>query len=251
MMQTEYLDSRQEAYLARVVDTYVQTASPVGSRALTRDPGVTMSPASVRAILASLEEAGCLYRPHCSAGRVPTDHGYRYYVDRLMPRVDLDAAEAARLRDTLAWVTSSSPDLLEATVRFLAQLLQQLIVGLRIDGTGARVRYSGARHIASQPEFSSSEDLVPIFGFLEDGNALREVLPDLVDARGDRVAIQIGGENATEAMRLCALVGVRLQTRATVVVVGTTRLDYARIVEQLGAFQELVRRMREREQRMQ
>ena len=77
------LTPRQELLLAKVVDGFAAGGQPVGSKALAADPDVTCGPSTVRSELAVLEEQGLLAHPHTSAGRVPTDAGYRYYVDRL------------------------------------------------------------------------------------------------------------------------------------------------------------------------
>ena len=78
------LTPRQELLLAKVIDGFAATGQPVGSKALAADPDITCGPSTVRNELAVLEEQGLLAHPHTSAGRVPTDAGYRYYVDRLL-----------------------------------------------------------------------------------------------------------------------------------------------------------------------
>ena len=79
------LTDRQELLLAKVIDGYAATGQPVGSKALAGDPEVTAGPSTVRNELAVLEELGLLAHPHTSAGRAPTDAGYRYYVDHVLP----------------------------------------------------------------------------------------------------------------------------------------------------------------------
>ena len=79
------LTPRQELLLRKVVEGFSATGLPVGSKALAADPDVTCGPSTVRNELAVLEELGLLAHPHTSAGRVPTDAGHRYYVDRLLP----------------------------------------------------------------------------------------------------------------------------------------------------------------------
>ena len=81
---------------ASLVDGFAETGQPVGSKTLAADPDVTAGPSTIRNELAVLEERGLLAHPHTSAGRVPTDAGYRYYVDRLLPE-----APAADLRLSL------------------------------------------------------------------------------------------------------------------------------------------------------
>jgi heat-inducible transcriptional repressor len=82
------LSERQSQILRRVVERYVDDGRPVGSRALANRPGIGWSSSTVRAELASLEEEGFLTHPHTSAGRVPTDAGYRFYVEQLLARQD-------------------------------------------------------------------------------------------------------------------------------------------------------------------
>ena len=101
------LTERQREILIRVVEEYVATGQPVGSKHLVERAGMRVSPATVRNELAELERFGLLSHPHTSAGRVPTDRGYRYYVDRLLERpaprptaFPLDLSEVARARSS-------------------------------------------------------------------------------------------------------------------------------------------------------
>ena len=80
------LTPRQALLLGKVVDGFAQTGQPVGSKTLASDPDVTAGPSTIRNELAVLEESGLLAHPHTSAGRMPTDAGYRYYVDRCCRR---------------------------------------------------------------------------------------------------------------------------------------------------------------------
>src|SRR5437763_16469964 len=80
------LDDRSRRVLSAIVRDYIHGGEPVGSRAIARRPEVDVSSATVRAVMADLEEMGYLEKPHTSAGRIPTSRGYRYYVDAL-PRV--------------------------------------------------------------------------------------------------------------------------------------------------------------------
>ncbi len=93
------LDRRKTAILGTVVYEYIATGEPVGSTTLTQKYNLGISPATVRAELASLDEEGYLEQPHTSAGRVPSDQGYRYYVDRLMAPETLSAEEQERIQN--------------------------------------------------------------------------------------------------------------------------------------------------------
>src|SRR5512147_1272642 len=77
------LDERSKQVLFAVIQCYVNTPGPVGSRVVTKKYSFGLSPATIRNIMSDLEEMGYLHQPHTSAGRVPTDIGYRYYVDSI------------------------------------------------------------------------------------------------------------------------------------------------------------------------
>src|SRR5262247_1804406 len=92
------LDQRGRDVLVAVIAEYVQTAEPVGSRAVSRRHIRGLSPATIRNVMADLEEMGYLTHPHTSAGRVPTDKAYRFYVDFLMSTSQLGRPDALRLQ---------------------------------------------------------------------------------------------------------------------------------------------------------
>src|SRR5688500_19954752 len=97
--------------LGKVVDGYNATSQPVGSKALAADPDVQCGPSTIRNELAVLEERGLLAHPHTSAGRVPTDAGYRYFVDKLLParherKAELQLSLARREVDEAMRVTT-------------------------------------------------------------------------------------------------------------------------------------------------
>lgn len=116
----EVLNERERDVLHAVIRTYVETAGPAGSRTVAKRFNLGVSAATVRNTMADLEDKGYLFHPHTSAGRVPTDLAYRYYVDMLMPPVELTVAENLRLRRELA---EGDPMPLEQVVRRTAQAL--------------------------------------------------------------------------------------------------------------------------------
>ena len=95
------IEQRREKILCAIVDTYVETAVPVGSRAISQRFRWTMSPATIRNVMADLEEMSLITHPHTSAGRVPTDKGYRFYVDSLLEPRQLTKQEEATISKLL------------------------------------------------------------------------------------------------------------------------------------------------------
>ena len=114
------LSEREQRILEAVIRTYVETAEPAGSRTVAKRFGLGVSAATIRNAMADLEEKGFLYHPHTSAGRIPTDLAYRYYVDLLMRPVRLTTAEQRMLRKQLA-DEASGP--IERVIRRAAQVL--------------------------------------------------------------------------------------------------------------------------------
>src|SRR5579871_6209007 len=98
------LDRRSREIFRRIVDSYLETGEPVGSRNISRLLPVSLSPASVRNVMADLEQLGLIYAPHTSAGRLPTEAGLRFFVDALLEVGDLTEAERQSIQSQLAAV---------------------------------------------------------------------------------------------------------------------------------------------------
>ena len=101
------LDPRARQLLRTLIGRYIHDGEPVGSQTLARHAGLDVSPATIRNILADLEDIGLLSAPHTSAGRVPTVQGYRVFVDSLLQVKPLRETELARLRSEIASGTST------------------------------------------------------------------------------------------------------------------------------------------------
>ncbi|HCU91262.1 MAG TPA: heat-inducible transcriptional repressor HrcA [Actinobacteria bacterium] len=121
------LDDRKLAVLRAVVEDYVSTMEPVGSKSLVDRHHLDVSPATIRNDMAVLEEQGYIAQPHTSAGRIPTDKGYRLFVDRLSGVKPLSAAERRAIETFLAGAYDLD-DVVMRTVRLLAQLTRQVAV---------------------------------------------------------------------------------------------------------------------------
>jgi heat-inducible transcriptional repressor len=128
-MSTSALDQRSRDVLMALIAEYVQTAEPVGSRAIARRHLRGLSPATIRNVMADLEDLGYLNQPHTSAGRVPTDKAYRFYVDHLrqMPwtasQTGAGDAAAAPRRDPAEQVMADAPQRLSQATGMTGMLL--------------------------------------------------------------------------------------------------------------------------------
>ena len=127
---SESLTERERRVLEAIVQSYVETAEPVGSRTIARRFGLGVSPATVRNAMSDLEEKGYLFHPHTSAGRVPTDRAYRMYVDSLMRFPALSAAQEERLREDLIADGSAISAIIHRAAQVLSVLTQELGVAV-------------------------------------------------------------------------------------------------------------------------
>src|SRR5256884_5581883 len=121
------LDDRKLEVLRAIVEDYVETREPVGSKALVERHHLRVSPATVRNDMAVLEEEGYIRQPHTSAGPVPTDRGYRLFVDKLSRIKPLTPAERRAIERFLIGAVDLD-DVVHRTVRLLAQLTRQVAV---------------------------------------------------------------------------------------------------------------------------
>jgi heat-inducible transcriptional repressor len=164
------LDLRSQAILRAVIEEYVTTAQPVGSHALVERYRLGVSSATVRAVLAELEAAGLLTHPHTSAGRVPTEHGYRYYVESIVDSVPLPPVEQLMIRHQFGQVEFAS----EHWFRLAATTLASVT---RAAGLATPAKPTAA-HLRRLDLVSISDRLASLILVLREG-ALKQLLVNL------------------------------------------------------------------------
>lgn len=228
------LDQRERDFLGLIVRDYIATAEPVGSETLRKKYDLPLSPATIRHTMMALEEAGLLEQPYTSAGRVPTEAGYRYYIEHctLPKNVEGDVQDLAHF--FRGWAADESAPIKRAA-RQLAEHLQE---GVFL-GIGRReTYYTGLSYLFGQPEFESHDIVVEIGRVLD---ALDEVVARLSQETLE-MTVLIGRENPFDAS--CAtVVAPRLTSqgeRVIIGVIGPMRMDYDRIIPILKSFSEHV-----------
>jgi heat-inducible transcriptional repressor len=131
MSRSEPLSTRERRVLEAVIQTYVQTAEPAGSRTVSRRFGLGVSPATIRNTMSDLEEKGFLFHPHTSAGRVPTNKAYRAYVDALLSSAPVPASvEKEKLTEALRSSDSPIETILRRAAQSLGILTQELGIAM-------------------------------------------------------------------------------------------------------------------------
>jgi heat-inducible transcriptional repressor len=134
------LDERKAAILRAVVEEYIETAQPVGSSHVASAPGVDVSSATVRNEMAGLEAEGYLRQPHTSAGRVPTEKGYRFFVDNLRPPTTLGDRSQSQVREFFDKAHGEVEEMLAQTSRLLSNLTKLTSVVVAPEPAEATVR---------------------------------------------------------------------------------------------------------------
>jgi len=130
MKGASVMDERKKTILKAIVDDYVASAEPVASKALVKNHNLQLSSATIRNVMAELEEMGYLEKPHTSAGRMPSDKGYRAYVDNLLSVPPISQEDEKAIRDFLSVNVNKAQDLIERTVECLSNQTNFVSVAL-------------------------------------------------------------------------------------------------------------------------
>jgi len=213
------MSPRQEQILRSVVEQYAEVASPVGSSLLAKVFGV--SSATIRAEMAELERLGYITQPHTSAGRVPTDRGYRYYVNSLSEESEVVDKRAQRALS--ARVSDSQAP--ERTIRNAVDTLVDLTHNLGLATIGNQLYMSGLTNLFAQPEFASGGHVREVASLLDNLEPwLQETAPN------EPLSVFIGQENPIGRGAGCSLIISRFRSpysdRSYIGVLGPTRQSY-------------------------
>jgi heat-inducible transcriptional repressor len=235
------MSSRRLEILRAIVDEYVSTQEPVGSKSIADHHGLGISPATIRNEMAVLEE-GLITQPHTSAGRIPTDLGYRVFVDKLATVKPLSAAER-RAIETFLQGSNDLEDLLKRSAKLLADITKQVaVVTFPIIGEGReKMAISGTANLARSGE-DLGLTLSPILEALEE----QVVILRLLDEARSTVHVRIGSEQNETNLQTTSLVtvgyGVESAQHGAVGVLGPTRMDYAGSIAAVSAVARYVGR---------
>ncbi len=226
-MQTDS-KKRHEEVLAIVVKRYVETAEPVGSRYVSRILG--LSSATIRNVMADLEDMGFITHPHTSAGRMPTDKGYKYYIGSLMQVRSMNDQVAQSVRDEYGHAMRSLEGILVMTSHMVSHLTNY--VGLTLFNEFDRLYLDGASHIIEHPEFKDFNKLYAILRSLEEKRDILSLLHCDIDKDG--LAIHIGKDNRFNYLNECSVVtqGYKVKGKVSgrVGVIGPKRMAYEKVI---------------------
>lgn len=225
------ITERQKKILCQIIEEYAETASPVGSVTMAKLFGV--SPATIRAEMARLEALGLIIQPHTSAGRVPTDAGYRFYVNNLDGlNVDNDGGGEQRSIERGAHaleVRVSSQSRADTAIRGAVDALVELTGNLGLATIGDQLYLAGMSRLFTQPEFGDTRRVQAVAKLLDNLEPwLREAAP------GEALNIFIGHENPIGKNSEVSLIISKFRSpfsdKSYIGVLGPTRQNYSRVM---------------------
>lgn len=227
------MTDRQAKILYAIVEQYAEVAAPVGSVLLAKTFGV--SSATIRAEMARLEETGFIEQPYTSAGRIPTDKGYRFYVNSVtdLAQKSIDSGEKppgtvnrnARAIDVRVKNTGRS----SLTIRSAVDSLVDITHNLSIATIGDQLYMSGISYLFSQPEFTNGDAVQEVAKLLDNLEPwLQEASPN------EPLSVYIGAENPIGKTSGCSLIISKYRSpysdRSYIGVVGPTRQSYKQVM---------------------
>ncbi len=125
---TQELTDREKIILRYIIEDFIQTANPVGSRYISKKTDIKLSPATIRNVMSDLEDLYFITHPHTSGGRVPTDKGYRYFVNELMDIEPLKPSEKAKIKKAIDEMEAGGDDIFKETSKILGRLTKEISI---------------------------------------------------------------------------------------------------------------------------
>ena len=220
------MTERQQSILSAIVEQFAEVASPVGSSLLAKVFNV--SSATIRAEMAELERLGFIMQPHTSSGRVPTDKGYRFYVNSLSEKTVHNLAERRGEKALSTRVQSAGEP--ERVIRNAVDTLVELTHNLGLATIGSQLYMSGLSNLFGQPEFINGVQVQQVAQLLDNLEPwLREAAPN------EPLSVYIGKENPIGRTAGCSLIISRFRSpfsdRSYVGTLGPTRQSYRDVMK--------------------
>ncbi|PIQ88333.1 MAG: hypothetical protein COV72_08480 [Candidatus Omnitrophica bacterium CG11_big_fil_rev_8_21_14_0_20_42_13] len=228
MVKSIDYEKRKNQVLAAAVDFYITNACAVSSELLARD--FNCSSATIRNVMSELEEFGFLAHTHTSSGRIPTDKGYRFYVDNLLCEIDMLQAEKEKVLHEYDTSKKELESLLEKTSDILSSLSSCTGIVSFTDSKD-RIYYKGMGLILNQPEFKDLRRIKLLVNLLEEKKRLLELINSDLN---EKFKLYIGRELPFDDIEGCTLIiseySVNKRPQGRIAILGPTRMEYAKVI---------------------
>ena len=228
------MDSRQELILKLIVDEYIRSAEPVASRWISENSGLDISPATARNDMAALEKDGYIHQPHTSAGRVPTEKAYIYYLQRFLKHEDRPCGEGHFQR-----MSKKKCDE-EAALKTLARELVNMSGETAIVAFGPNSSfYTGVANLFQKPDFGDLEVVRALSGMVD---RFDEIVAQIFERVEREPQVMIGSKNPFGKEMSAILVKYTLPNHHVGILglVGPMRMDYSRNLQLLEEAADLL-----------
>lgn len=235
------MTERQEIILGAVIQEYIEFAIPVSSGLLVEKYDFGLSPATLRAEMMGLEEEGYLYQPHTSAGRIPTDEGFRYFVDCLMKEKPLSLKEQKILQLEILKLKAQNKMLARTTAKLLSSMSDSLAISGLMDSDD--FYKFGAQKLLSKPEFNNLDSVCKLAEVLDYLDENAEELSYKLKTK-DNAEVFIGKENPIGFANECSMVVSRYNLQSgeegLLAIIGPKRMKYSRNISIINYFKKLL-----------
>ncbi len=230
--------SRRKSVLNAAINRYIKNALPVASDEIAEE--FDLSPATIRNIFSELDQSGYLKHPYTSGGRVPTDKGYRYYVDFLVQQMDLMDDEKQRILRDCKRKMRRLDDALENTSEVISEITHYAGIVSFLEWQD-KIFYKGISRILDQPEFRDADKIRLLVRLIEDKKRLLDIINR--DFSG-KVKVYIGSELGFPEMESCSLVvssfKLKNQPSGRLAVLGPMRMEYNHIIPAMEYISEVL-----------
>ncbi len=236
-------DSRRRDILVATIELYLNSAAPVSSDVLRKKKSLSLSSASVRNVFSELEEIGFLTHPHTSAGRVPTDEGYRFYIDGLRKKKNLREEEADFIDRIYDRQVRELDDLFSETSKIMSDFTHYTSLVYFLDDEDQMFYSQGVRYILEHPEFS---DLAKARMIMEALEKKEEFLDLIMRNFSDSTKVYIGKECDCPHMEDCSVIVARCaqgeRRNGRLALIGPKRMAYDEVIPLMDYIAESVTR---------
>jgi heat-inducible transcriptional repressor len=214
------MNERQKKLLNLIINKHIQTAEPVGSTFLVDETGLALSPATVRNEMAELEKEGFIYQPHTSAGRVPTEKGYHFYVDNFVEKREIKATWRKSFEEVLKKKLEKD-QLLKNLAKTVVEVADATVI-VAFDKNN--IYYTGLSNLFKKPEFSEQNLIYNISQVIDH---LDEVVAQIF-ARINKVQILIGSQNpfGEDCSSVLGRYVMKDKSSGLFIILGPKRMDY-------------------------
>ncbi|MCB9799011.1 hypothetical protein H6758_04795 [Candidatus Nomurabacteria bacterium] len=225
------MTGRQEQILRLVVENYIHSVEPIGSKFLGESADLDVSGATIRNELRLLEEEGYLTHPHTSAGRIPTELGYQYYVSNLITQRVLEEDQQKTLQTILNQFPTQK-EKVKGMAKFAAHYARNAVI---IGFDRKSLYYTGMSNLFSQPEFQDYQYTVNVSSVFDECEAK---IPQVVgNMPKDEIKVFIGQENPFG--KICSALCLRFDDEGLFILLGPMRMDYEKNIALFQKIHEL------------